>query len=60
MKWEYTQLTVHTGLIFEIDGQVNVALKGRSPVEVLNHLGEQGWELVAVCSQVAFYFKRAK
>ena len=61
MKWEYTELSVvyDPPVRFYVDHQMNGAVTGSSLVEVLNRLGEQGWELVAVNDRL-FYFKRAK
>ncbi|NEO25959.1 MAG: hypothetical protein F6K03_03440 [Kamptonema sp. SIO4C4] len=47
------------------DRELAEVLQGKSVVETLNYLGEQGWELVSVHSGIekntqVFYFKRPK
>ncbi len=64
-RWEYMTMSFnsHYGRTdFYINGRKNVDLKDKVPADVMNILGDKGWEMVAVMGEKGeeFIFKRAK
>lgn len=53
MKWEYKIATLWPDVLSETDDNIT-----SDNQELLNQIGEEGWELVSVDSGIA-YFKRA-
>lgn len=55
MQWEY--LCVDHRIAWAINDKPEESLKGKTHTEVLNILGEHGWELVSVANTTTGFFK---
>jgi hypothetical protein len=63
-EWEYLLVHIHARkerwYEYYANGEKLPDLDNKAVYQVLNHLGGQGWELVAVMPGGDFYFKRRR
>jgi hypothetical protein len=58
-KWEYAHLFYNNGETYTFNKEDHEYQPGESFLDVMNSLGEEGWELVTRDDDQGYYFKRS-